>query len=270
MTLEAPGYRVKDILDQLSSDHPDRGWKTFLDAYSDLIYNVVLRYERNDLRAEDCYLHVCAKLSDKGFTRLLRFQLNGTAEFHTWLTVATANLCIDWCRSEYGRLRPFRAVRDLPEIEQVVFRYRFEHGMTLYECLHALQVQFPDQTEKQLSQANARLNATLTSEQHWRLNARKRHTFSLDELASGQGQSGADSQDPNPGPEVLVELDQERDRLEQAMNRLTPKQQLILRLRYQHNLKLKEVARLARLGDLHRARRQIQDALDALHDLLAK
>jgi len=252
------------ILKQLASGQFESGWKAFLHAYSDLVYSVVLQYEGDALRAEDCYLHVCARLSDDGFSRLLRFQPDGSAKFSTWLTVVTANICVDWCRSEYGRLRPFSVVRNLPEIEQAVFSYRFEHGMTLHECFHALEVQFPDLTEQQFSQANSRLNAALTSEQQWRLSARKRDMLSLDELAGKQGLSGVESQDPNPGPEVLAEQDQDRDRLEQAINRLMPKQQLILRLRYQHNLTLEEVARLARLGDLHSARRQLRGALEAL------
>jgi len=52
--------------------------------------------------------------------------------------------------------------------------------------------------------------------------------------------------------------------LRQALARLTPHQRLLIKLRYQQDLSLKEVARLTRLGDPFRARRHIQAALDQL------
>jgi DNA-directed RNA polymerase specialized sigma24 family protein len=52
------------------------------------------------------------------------------------------------------------------------------------------------------------------------------------------------------------------------MARLPPGQRLLLQLRYEQELTLAEVARLAGLPDLNRANRQIQAALAELARLL--
>ena len=55
----------------------------------------------------------------------------------------TANLCIDWRRKRRGRFRPIRAVAQLPELEQLVYRYMYVRGMRRAECLRALEARFP-------------------------------------------------------------------------------------------------------------------------------
>ena len=65
-------------------------------------------------------------------------------------------------------------------------------------------------------------------------------------------------------------LDEESDRLERAMAQLPPRQRMLLKLRFQQDLTLKETARLARLGDPFKARREIQKALQRLESLLSR
>ena len=66
------------------------------------------------------------------------------------------------------------------------------------------------------------------------------------------------------GPEALVQSEQDRQQLHNAMARLEPQQRLLLQLRYQQDLTLEEVARLTGLGDPFRARRKIDAALATL------
>jgi len=264
---EMSGDDIRGILKQLASGKIEAGWRAFLGNYSDLIYSVVLQYEGNDPRAEDCYLHVCAKLSDDGFERLLRFQPDGPARFQTWLTVVTANLCIDWRRTEYGRFRPFKTIKELPDLDRLIFRYRYEYGMALHECLLSLNAIYPNLTQAQFSAINGRLNQLLTSEQHWRLSAGRRETGFLGEAPSDLAAASM-PEHPSPGPEAMAQLKQDSARLKQAMARLEPEQRLLLRLRFQHDLTLDEVARHAGLKNLHIARRRLQAALDSLADIL--
>ena len=70
--------------------------------------------------------------------------------------------------------------------------------------------------------------------------------------------------EPGPGPEKSASLLQNQARLQQALTSLSSHQRLLIKLRYQQDLSLKEVARLTRLGDPFRARRHIQAALDQL------
>ena len=73
-------------------------------------------------------------------------------------------------------------------------------------------------------------------------------------------------EDPGPGPDELAQTEQDRLMVEAAMARLPPQQRLLLRLRFEQNLTLAEIARLTRLPDPFRANRQIQAALVALEE----
>ena len=260
---------INSVLDQLSTAAAEKAWKEFLEDYGSLILCVVRRYERDDDRVSDCFVYICEALSKDEFRRLRRFQPDGPAQFKTWLGVVITNLCVDWRRKKFGRTRPFRAITKLPALDQLDFRCMFERGMTLQGCWHALRSQFPDLSEERLADVIAHLHSILTSRQHWLLSIRKIKVMSLSEQpSSDETPVSRDPEDPGPGPEILVQLDEERTTLLRAMSHLTSFQRVLLRLRYQDDLTLKEIARLTGLGDPFRAKRQIQAALDALGEQL--
>ena len=249
--------RIEGILHHLASEKADFGWIEFLDCYSALLRDVVRQYDSDEGRAQDCFEFVCAKLSDNGFRRLTAFKPDGPAKFQTWLTAVAANPCIDWRRSVYGRFYAPDRINDLPQLDQLVFDCFYRQGITRQECLHVLKTRFPTITIRQLSEANARIHAVLTSQQRWQLGTRKNETVSIDDPAVAVAAK-------DKGPEVLVQLEQDRQRLQKAMARLEPQQRLLLQLRFQQDLTLEEVARVTGLADPFRARRNIDAALASL------
>ena len=249
--------RIENILLCLNAGQFDDGWAAFLDAYSAVLHNVVRQYEADNSASDDCFEFVCAKLSDHDFRRLKAFDPNGPAKFRTWLTVVTANLCKDWRRSVVGRKQLPECVRQLPEFDQLVFECFYRHGMTHSECLHVLKNRFTKITLEQISGTNARLHSRLSSNQRWQLSIKRAETQTFDD-------SEADHQANDNDPEFHVQSDEDRLRLKKAMARLEPQQRLMLQLRYQQDLTLREVAHLAGLSDPFKARRQIDAALAAL------
>jgi DNA-directed RNA polymerase specialized sigma24 family protein len=73
---------------------------------------------------------------------------------------------------------------------------------------------------------------------------------------------------PGPGPDELAAELQEQRQLQDALSKLPAEQRLLLRLRYEQNLTLTEVARLTGQPDPFRANRRIQAALDTLAGLM--
>jgi len=258
-----PGPVSGDILAALRSSDPSGAWKQFLEMYSQVIMLIAGRYQHGRDRRNDCYLYVCEKLSDRNFRRLQQYRPEGSASFRSWLNVVIANLCIDWRRHERGRLRPFKAISTLPEFDQRVFEYRIQKCMSLNACLAAMQPQFPGLTESKLMSAVNRINSMLTSRQRFLLSSQQGETVSL-ERAGPAGEPA----DTAPGPERAARLSQRQQRVQRALDELPPRQRLLLKLRYEQELSLKQVARLMRLGDPFRARREIQSALDHLGRLL--
>ena len=264
-----PDAPISELLERLASTKADSAWSEFLAQYSALIMHVARRHERDPVPATDCFLHVCAALSDDGFRRLLSFRPDGPARFRTWLTAVVANLCIDWTRKQQGRFRPIRAIARLPELEQLVYRSIYVRGMRRAECTRALEPRFPGLTEQTVSEINARLFGVLTPQQRWQANL---YPASASPVTDGSSPDETDPywqlEEPGPGPDELTEQDQARDRLQAALARLPAPQRLLLRLRYEQDLTLAEVARLTREPDPFRAKRLIQAALAALAGLM--
>ena len=256
---------ISDLLAGLASANPSTAWKHFLQRYSSTIMQIVRRYESDPQRMTECFDYVCAGLSDHGFRRLLGFQQDGPAQFRTWLMAVTANLCVDWRRRKRGRFRPVRAVTHLPELDQLVYRYLYVHGLRRAECLRRLRPRFPDLTDQQLSDINARLFSLLSPQQRWQLGMRMATTGPQGEtLTLDVDDDSIQLEDASAGPEEVAQDEQQQERLAAALAQLPPPQRLLLRLRYEQDLTLAEVARLTGLHDPFRANRQIQAALAAV------
>lgn len=249
--------RIENILNCLSSGQIDVGWASFLDIYSKTLRHIARQFATDDSAVDDCYEYVCAKLSDNNFRRLKTFDPSGPARFKTWLTAVTANLCKDCRRSVYGRKRLPECVRRLPEFDQLVFECFYRRGMTHQECLHVLESRFTRLTPDLISDANARLHSLLSSKQRWQLSVARDESQLTDDSAAG-------IEADDDGPEFHVQSGEDRLRIEKAMARLEPQQRLVLQLRYQQDLTLREVAQLTGLADAFKARRQIDAALAAL------
>jgi len=256
---------VTALLERLSSERGDAAWNEFLTEYSSVLVRVIRRCGVEGDRADDCFLHVCEALSDDGFRRLRSFRADGPAGFRTWLMAVTANLCFDWCRSEQGRVRTFRSVSRLQELDRQVYRCIYEQRMSRARCLQVLAPRFPGLTEADVAEVNARLFRLLTPRQRWQLTVRtpvlRPATFPI---SSEDDDQAWQVPQPGPGPDELTEEAQEQSNLQHALAELPADQRLVLRLRYEQELSLAEIARLTGQADPFRVNRRIQAALAAL------
>lgn len=250
------------LLARLRSPAGAEAFAQFLEIYSPAIMRIARQYAYDRPRLNDCYLFISEKLSANDFHRLVSYQPEGSASFRSWLSVVVANLCIDWRRHRRGRPRLFKSIKELSKLDRRVFRHRFQQRMSIDACMETLLASFPDLNELQLAGSVARINTTLTPGQLRFLNAQHARTVSLDKHR-GTG-NPIEPAEPGPDPEETAVLSQDQNKLRQALARLTSHQRLLIKLRYQQDLSLKEVARLTRLGDPFRARRHIQAALDQL------
>jgi len=260
---------VTELLERLSSAKGDAAWNEFLSRYSSVIAHVIRRCRVDGDRVDDCFLEVCEALSRDSFRRLRKFQPDGRASFKTWLMAVVANLCIDWNRREQGRIRSFRSVAHLPELERQVYRCIFERRMSRTQCFHALLPRYPGLTEIGVAEINARLFQLLTPRQRWQLTVRTPSLMPVSYPVSPEDDDPAwQLAQPGPGPDELADESQQQRRLHQALATLPAEQRLLLRLRFEQNLSLAEVARLTGQPDPFRVNRRIRAALDALADAM--
>lgn len=258
-----------ELIGRLSAGAVDSAWPEFLHQYSPLIKHVIRRHETDHELAAECFAQVCAALSDDGFRRLRGFRPEGPALFRTWLMAVVSNLCIDWRRTRQGRFRAPQSVSRLPELDQQVFRLIYVDGLSRAQCVEMLAPRFPGLNGATVAEINARVFALLTPQQRWQLGARK---CAAPPVACGPRQDdGGDAcevADPEAGPDELAGRLQEQQLLREALAQLPAQQRLLLRLRYEQELTLAEVARLTRQPDPFRANRRIHEALEALAALM--
>lgn len=251
---------IGSILHRLNTGDSGAAWGAFIERYSPLIVRVLRQFEFEQDRQDDCFLHICEKLCENNFQRLLKFNTSGPARFGTWLGSVLHNLCVDWHRKEFGRAVMLPAISALPLFDQAVYKLYFERAMDRETCRHALQEEFPGLTEGQLSDSISRVHRTLTPRQRWRI-----ATGYRGRSAAFKSNSNVLSLvDPDVGPESKASRDQQRRLVQDALATLPPTQRLLVQLRYEQGLTLKKIAELLGLADPFRARREIQAALEQL------
>ena len=255
---------IATLLAALRGARPDAAWRTFLERYSAQIMHVVRQRQYTAQMADDCFLFVCERLSDDNFGRLQQFDPARGVAFRGWLSAVVANLCVEWHRREFGRERMPPAIERLSALDQRVFRYRYQQDLGLQTCFELLRGEVPDLTREKLSAALARVQNALSWRQRWSL-LRHRGRY----LAPATGQSSVfDLPDRGADPERLASIDERRGRLRRALQQLPPEDRLLLRLRFEQDLSLEQVARVAGLPNLHMARRRIEAAVARLGEAL--
>ena len=264
-----PTRSQSGILRRLSGEDAEAAWADFLEAYSPLLFQVARRFDRDEDRLADCYLYVCSELHRNDFRRLQRYRPDGPARFSTWLTTVVRNLCLDWRRQALGAPRPFRAVSRRSPLAQDIFRCVYHQGMTLDEVHGALQSAYPDLDRARIGEVLTDLHEEMSSRQFWLLGSRRPRVESLS-ARPGDSRRSLEEQvaGTEPDPEAMAESSERRAGLWEALSRLSSQERLLLRLRYELDLPLREVARLGGLADPQTAHRRIAKALRRLEDSL--
>lgn len=255
---------IDAILHQLATGQVERGWRAFIDRFTPTLFQVVREFETDEFSADECYVDLCSALAENDFARLRQFNPDGPASFETWLRVVASRLCIDWHRSRYGRLRPLTSVTQLCAVEQELFDLRFRKGLALNECLQQLRQSYAGLSPTAFARHNANLNQALEPRQHHALASQARRPERFTEEAEASSRAPSSASDPESG---LMRM-QDRERLRQALSQLDPLQRLLIKLRFNHELTHREVARMAGLKNAHSAQRRLQTALTELGALL--
>lgn len=254
---------------KLRTGQAREGWSEFLAHYSDQIYKTAYLTTSDKEEASDCYLHVCEQLSREGFKRLLRFKPEGKAKFETWLSVVVRNLCFDWLRKRFGRRRPFRSMQRLPVFENEVFQLHVRQGMRLEETFAHLKARHPDTTLQDVEAAAARVEQALSPRHRWLLQqySAERETVRIG-VAEENGAMAIDPVDPRPTPEIELLEREDQQRLSEALGKLEPDERLLIRLRFEENLSLAEIAKLTGADDAQRAHYRLTMVLSKLRKFL--
>jgi RNA polymerase sigma factor (sigma-70 family) len=250
---------IAEILKRLGSREARDAWSGFIEKYGALIFQVVRHFEADKDHASDCFQFVCERLCEARFRRLRRFKPIGPAKFSTWLRAVVRNLCLDWRRQQFGRRRLFSSISRLSEFDQEIFRLVHEGRATEEEALALLRPKFPNVTSTMVSQAVERINQALTGTQNWLLQARS--LLGAKQSADASPEKQDKFIDSAPDPEALAIRAERTRALNHALRGLSNAERLLIKLRFDQELTLDQIAKLLELGNAQRVDRQIKQIL---------
>lgn len=260
------GGDVLTLLRQLGTDESDRAWRSFVEAYGAILFQVVHHLERDPESARDCFIYVCEQLVADRFRRLKKYSASEAATFATWLRCVARNLCVDWRRSHSGRRRSFKVILGLSPLEQRVYRSHFLDRSTVHETAALLRAEFPEITDESVDRIVGRIYSLLSPRQRWLLSTRYARAEALD--APGRAgfrelvQDGA-----SPEDELLAK--ERRDRLAGSLGQLSSQELRLLKLRFDEDRSLQVCADALGLGSPQKAHRMLHAILSRLRATLA-
>ena len=141
--------------------------------------------------------------------------------------------------------------------------------MSLEETLGQLAPHNPAASLEAVEAADARIQQVLSSRQHWFLGQQSaaREIVSVD-AAEQEGATSIEIEDSRPSPELELMAREDKRELAEALAKLEPEERLLIRLRFEEELSLAQIARLTEAGDAQRAYYRMNVALDKLRKRL--
>lgn len=249
----------------------DEAWDRFLADYASLVLQVVHLFAHDEDQVHDCFVFVCEKLRRDDLRKIRKFKPGGAASFPTWLRAVTRNLCLDWLRTIYGRPRPYRSIKRLPKLEREIFRAVHMHKLTESEAFNSVKVLYPSLDWSSFRDCLVRIEGALSGHQSWLLTTSSPSLLSLSSSPRDPLGRKGDTEIPDSehDPEEDAERHEYLEALHRALDGLTKKERLVLRLRFEQELTLPQVARLTRLDGARAVQAVIARALDAMRDEIA-
>lgn len=228
----------------------EAAWRPFIGAYSGFILSCIRRLSGDHDERMDIYLHVCARLYSQDCRRVKQFRGsgdNGACKFTTWLAAVVFNLGREWIRSKRGRRRLYRKIRELPELDRIIFRYRFWEGFDMVQIARFLQVNHRVVvSEEDVASSVGRMLSLLGCDQLWRLvskSAGYARQVPLEEqpLAGMPGDRAAERR-RSLGPAADLMSGLAVAVLREVVGALPDAERRALTLKYGHGMNAKEIA----------------------------
>jgi DNA-directed RNA polymerase specialized sigma24 family protein len=244
-------------LRQWLAEDPERGWRTFIDAYTPAMLALIERagiVDRDE--AMEVYVRACERLAANHYAALRRRD-PAIGSLMGWLAVVVKRAAVDWVRSRAGRRRIFAAVRELDRFHQRLFEMSYWEGRRPAEAAELLGVEWRRPVGlDEVFDALERIDGTLSSRHRSELLSMVARTRAAVPL---EGDGEAPSVDPPADtldPESQLRARERDAQLERALAALPAEDAAIVSLKFVEGLTRPQIQRFLRLTELteHRVR----------------
>ncbi len=206
-----------------------------LDLVNRIVGYIARRHHLSASDAEEFASVVRLKLIDRDFAVLRKFQQR--SNLATYLTTVVERLYLDFCISRWGKWRPSAAARRLGSTAIALEQLLTRDGLTFDEAVGTLQ------TNHHCPETRDELQAIAA---HLPLRPSRRPAND-DEIAAVASQSGALDSGINQSDDWEAAERVERALL-QAVAALSPRDQLVLKLRFQDGCTVPEIGEILQLS----------------------
>jgi len=228
-------------------------WHAFIVRYSPRIRLTILRYVKDPEIASDLYASLLEKLQSGTLAKF-----DSRSSLPTWLFAVTRNHCRDYYRSTKGVRHLVTAIEGLGEPERRFFKLHYIQGLSLQGTFESMRAEtgkgisyldifdYRETIRKAITEKNLGrlLDRLLRPESEMTGLTQARAAFLLDREKSLESTS--------PSPETYVDgknLSIAIENLRAAILRLPNRDQLILKLRFEHKRSAREIGEILDLGN---------------------
>lgn len=232
-----------DLVELFRSD-PERAYLALLERYTPMLLRMIRTFMNDADEVMEVYTAICERLTAHDYRALRRFNIDG--ELAPWLSVVVANACRDRFRKQRASSTPRSVLEQLDERERLVFKYHFQEHLAHEDIAEIITLRHRVACNAlEVVEAIGRINELLSTRKRWHLLAAlraNRPPLSIEELREVGIQPRSDDR-----PDDLIEalFHQDRiDRLNDALARLDPEDQMLVLLRYEHGRTAPQIARI--------------------------
>ncbi|MEO1086444.1 MAG: sigma-70 family RNA polymerase sigma factor, partial [Acidobacteriota bacterium] len=195
-------------------------------------------------------------------------RLGDRDELVPWLRQVVRRQFVSWLWAREGRLRLPTSIEALGPVEQEVFRLHYWQGLKASDIDVRLRMQGLELRPGAIYLALDAVHRSLSDVKKWRLMSRLARRSPAESLSTGgPGGAAIEPASAGSGPEDQALRGEAERELQGALLALTPRERLLIKLRFEDGLATREVAEL--LGEQAPAiRRQIKRSLEGLRENL--
>ena len=223
---------------------PAEGYSALLDGYTPVILRMIRRFLSDPDEVMETYTSICERLRQNNFQALRRFRIN--SDLTPWLSVVVANACRDRFRKQKVTSIPKSVISKLNKRERLIFKYYYQSRV--------LQSDIPQTVEGKhgmpctaidVGRAIERIDKMLSVNKRWHL---------LAALRANRPVMSLNDSDENGSPlieQLMAESDEPDSFSEERISRLTnaielldPEDQLLIQLRFEHEMRAHQIAKV--------------------------
>ena len=247
-------------------------WHSFVETFSPRMRQTIARYVQEPEIARDLYISLLEKLKNG---KLKKFDFRSTLA--TWLYTVARNHCRDYYRSTKGVRHLLIALEGMSPEESRFFKLYYVQGLSLQETFESMRIESGGSLQYlDIFEYHETIRKKIAGKKLGRLLDRlirpSSEPIHLNTFGSAFAFTQEDvSESPALAPESYIDgknLKTAIDNLRGAILQLPDRDQLILKLRFEHKRSAREICEILDLGNEKQVYRKLERLLDKLRSML--